>query len=339
MPGVKGVAGTAEGIGGQGKLLVIDHRLIGHAARAAVGPVVHGIGVGHPPGIDGLAGGHDHVFLANGSGVVLVVVPFGTIVAGAGVLLKKHLRLHRKVRNIGQGQAVQRVVGRYKAVALQHRVVAHIQLGQPVVVDVQKPQLFQHRGVKLGQLVVKGLNKHQLQVMAHVQRRQEVVPAVQLLQLRVAGQIQRGQLVALTVQVDEFSAAGHIQRREEVGGAVQIPQPGIGPHIQRRQPVVAHIQRFQRGKVLNTGQIGNVLAGQIQFGHRRQFFGGQATVRPRAVQVGRICQPGAEIRVGEVLRADLQVCACRQHARRQQGQRQQRRRQHRTEGFVQVSHG
>ena len=321
---VKGVAGAGEGVGGQGKGRAVDGGLGLHAALAAVGPVIHGVGVGHPPGVDGLAVGGQLVLRAHRAGEGGVQIPLHGVVAGAGVLLVEHLRVHCEVRDVGQDQSVQMVVGRHEAAVLQRRVAAHVQGGELVVVDVQELQLFQHGAVKAGEAVVEGLDEHQLQVAAHVQLGEGVVAAVELHQLRVAGKVQLGEPVALAVQVHQFRAAGHVQLFQGVGGAVQRGQPGVFAHIQAGEPVVVHVQPFQRGEMADAGQVTDAQAGEVQHGDLCQFPAGEHAVGAHAVQVAFVQQPAAKDLVGEIRFIDVHVLPEGEGARRQ-GQRQGQR--------------
>ena len=240
VPAGEGVAGTGEPGRGQLELLAVFTVQRIHAACTAVGRKTHGIAVGHPTGINGLAIAGD-IFFSDGLGELAVVEPFRPLGAHNGILLQKILGIHLKAGHVGQNQGAQVVVAAHKAAVLQLGVMAHVQRSEPVVVDVQKAQLAQHAHIDLGELVVKGLDKHQLGVVAQIQAGEQVAPGIQLDQLRVAGKIDLGDLVPLEVQIDQAGAAGHVQRGELVFPHIQPFQQGQA-QSQAGQPIGLGVQ-------------------------------------------------------------------------------------------------
>lgn len=231
------------------------------------------------------------------------------------------------------------VVGGNKPVALQRRVAAHVQGGEPVEVDVQELELFQHGTVKFLQPIVEGLDKGKFRIVAHIQRLQIIVPAIQLHQRRVAGQIQCLQPVVLAVQFHQLRAAGHVQAGESVVGAVQKAQSGIAAHVQAGERVVLHRERLQGGKVLDARQVRDAEPGQPQVGDGAQFGSGEEAVGSRAPQVVLVQQPGAQRRVREIGLVDGHCIIGGQDARRRHEGDGQRGREYTAKDSVCDSHG
>ena len=160
IPAREVVAGAGESGLGQLELLAVFAVQRVHAAHAAVGVKPHGIAVGHPAGVNGLAVARD-VFLPDGLGVLAVIEPFRPLRAHDGILLQKVLGVHLQAGHVGQDQGTQVVVAAHEAAVLQLGVMAHVQSGELVISHIQPLQHRQLQG-ETGQLVGTGVQIFQL---------------------------------------------------------------------------------------------------------------------------------------------------------------------------------
>ena len=185
---------------GQRDLAVPLGRHTGNGTIAAIGGEIDGILVGNPPAVQGLSCG----LKLSGCGSLELgsQEPGRPVMAIDGVLLLVVVQIDDKARLIGQVNLLHEIVPRHKAAALQLGVVTHIQLREPVMVDVQEGEIFKLAYINGGQMVVKGLNEYQLGVVSQIQAGQQVVPAIHRQQVCASGQRQAGQQVHLTVQGD-----------------------------------------------------------------------------------------------------------------------------------------
>ena len=102
---------------------------------------------------------------------------------------------------------------------------------------------------------------------------------------------------------------GKIQSREQVVAAVQPPQLRIAGKIQLGQTIGRAGQAFQRRKIADSFQGGNIPAGHIDLLDLRQLFLGQPAVRTGTAQMIFILDPAAEVGIRESHRIYRNVSA------------------------------
>lgn len=157
---------------------------------------------------------------------------------------------------VGQGQCFQIIVFGNEAAAITGEIgiVAQIQMGEAVVIQMDKLQLFEHGKVDLGEAVVKGLDEFQIGVGGKIHGCQVIAAAVDDFQCCAAGQFDGGHMIVFTKQCDQLVQTGYIQTADAVGFAVQITQGSILTNIQLGQLIIVAAELFKGVKYLDSFQ-------------------------------------------------------------------------------------
>ena len=229
--------------------------------------------------------------------------------AQLGILLQIDVPVYHLAGPVREDQRVQPVVPGHeaRADAGEIGVVAHVQMGQAVVIQMDKLQIGQHGKIHFRQLVIKGFDELQAGVGGKVHRLQIVAAAIDDLQRCAAGQVEGGHVVVFTVEGQQLVQAGHVQAVDAVIVALQIAQGAVLLHVQRFQGIVLAVEGLQRGEYLNALQRGDAHGGDVDLPNVLQLLLGEHAVGAGAVQVGRIRQPLAEYGVGEHVLRDGDV--------------------------------
>ena len=197
FPVPEGIAGTAEGLRGQGDGGIPYGGHGSHGTESAACIEADGVVVGQPFGKQGAAvGGREFL---NRIGILGIVIPLHPVMTGLGVLFQIDVPIHILTGPVGQGQRFQIIVFGNEAAAITGEigVVAQIQMLEAVVIQVDKLQLFERGKVDFGEAVVKGLDEFQIGVGGKIHGCQVVAAAVDDFQRGAAGQVDGGHMVML----------------------------------------------------------------------------------------------------------------------------------------------